>query len=331
MSSNTTLKKISQILDISISTVSRALKNHPDISEGTKKKVMELASTLEYEPNTYAIQLRTNNSKAFGLIVPSLSNFFYDSFIASVEEECRNIGYTLLILQSGDDPAIEVTNLKLCKQNRVSGIFACITPTTTDIVPFLKVQESNIPVIFFDKVPSFEACNKVCLADAAAAKLAAETIIQKKKKKVLALFGDTHLSITQKRLQSFTDTFNREWVEEKPITCFTLTTEEAHNTSLHYLKSTQKPDVIFCMSDEILIGTMKAIQQLGLHIPGDISVIALSTGFFPGLYHPEITYVETSGYKLGKLAITRMMGCLSGSTFIQELTLESILVEGGSL
>src|SRR5487761_2403022 len=106
MKNITTLKKISQSLNLSISTVSRALKNHPDISQHTKNKVIELANTLEYEPNTYAIQLRTNNSKAFGLIVPTISNYFYDSFIGAVEEECRRIGYSVLILQSGDDAAV---------------------------------------------------------------------------------------------------------------------------------------------------------------------------------------------------------------------------------
>src|SRR5882672_9153546 len=101
MRHDTTLKKISQILDISISTVSRALKNHPDISEKTKQKVLDLANTLEYEPNAYAINLRTNNGKIFGLIVPSVSYFFYDTFISSIEEECKKNGYSLMILQSG--------------------------------------------------------------------------------------------------------------------------------------------------------------------------------------------------------------------------------------
>ena len=86
---NTTLKKISEVLGLSISTISRALKNHPDISEKTKKKVVELAKALDYEPNASAIQLRTQHSKIFGLMVPTISNFFYDSFIASVEEESR--------------------------------------------------------------------------------------------------------------------------------------------------------------------------------------------------------------------------------------------------
>ena len=331
MKHNTTLKKISHILDLSISTVSRALKDHPDISDKTKRKVLDLASTLDYEPNTYAVNLRTNNSRVFTLMVPSVTYYFYDSFISSIEEECRKNGYSLMILQSGDDTETELTNIKLCRHNRVSGVFACITPGTSDIQPFLKLDDLDIPVIFFDKVPAFEACNKVCFADTQAAKIAAEAILMKKKKKVLGLFGNTNLSITKKRLEAFTGAFQLQNIKTKLITDFALSHDEAREKILHHLTAKNKFDTVFCMSDEILTGTMKAIQELGLQIPAGIAVISISNGIIPRLYYPEITYVETSGYKLGKLAFTRMMDCLSGNTFIQELIVEPVLVTGGSL
>ncbi|MEP6844947.1 MAG: LacI family DNA-binding transcriptional regulator [Panacibacter sp.] len=331
MSHNTTLKKISQILDISISTVSRALKNHPDISEKTKQKVVELAATLDYEPNANAINLRTNNSKIFALIVPSISYYFYDTFISSIEEECRKNGYSLMILQSGDEIETELSNIKLCRHNRVTGVFACITPNTIDITPFLKLEDADIPLIFFDKVPAYEACNKICMADAHAAKMAAELIVQKQKKKVVGFFGNKSLSITQKRLPAFTEFFQQTHTSTKLETDFALSFEEAYEKTIRYLSAKNAPDTIFCMSDEILTGVMKAILQLQVKIPQDIAVVALSNGIIPKIYYPQITYVETSGYKLGKLAFTRMMACLEDSTFTEELTIESILVEGGSI
>ena len=323
---NTTLKKISEVLGLSISTISRALKNHPDISEKTKQRVTELANALDYEPNANAIHLRTSKSNLFGLIVPTVSNFFYDSFIASVEEESRKNNYSLMILQSGDDPAIELDNLKLCRQNRISGLFACITSATTNMDPFYKMKDLDIPVIFFDKVPDVNNCNKVCVADTASATLAANAILSKKKKKILALFGNSQLSITKKRLAAFTHSIDKK---AKLMIHHAGSAAEANEITYSMLK--QKPDTVFCMSDEILTGAMKAIQQAKLRVPEDIAVIAISNGFIPTLYFPEITYVETSGYKLGKLAFSSMMACMAGSTFIQELTIESLLVEGGSL
>lgn len=332
MKTKATLKNISETLHISISTVSRALKNHPDISEETKRKVMELASVIEYEPNTHAINLRTNKSKIFGLIVPVISNYFYHSFIASVEEEARRIGYSLLILQSGDDPQIELENLRLCRLNRVAGVFVSIATHTKDIAAFLKMDEMDIPVIFFDKVPAFEACNKICLADAEAAGLAAELIISKNKKNVLAIFGNTELSITQKRQKVFSEIVSSHPSQINVILTNADSAEEALRLTIQFCSSAQLPDTIFSMSDEILTGVMRGIQQLKLKVPSDIAVLSIcNNNFIPTLYDPVITYIETSGSDLGKLAFKRMMDHQSGKTFVQQLTVPSKLVPGGSI
>lgn len=332
MKQQATLKNISKMLNLSISTVSRALKNHPDISDETKRKVLELATIMEYEPNAHAISLRTNKSNAFGLIVPVISNFFYHSFISAVEELSRKAGYSLITLQSSDDPAIELDNIKLCRLNRVAGVFVAITPFTKNIDPFLKLEQSDIPVIFFDKVPDYEACNKVCVADEDAALIAAEQISRHKKKNILAIFGNEGLSITKKRLSAFDTYFEKDNNDAAILHAFASTPAEARQLVMNHFKSGNKPDVIFSMSDEILTGVMKAVQQLKLSIPADTSIISISNdGFIPGLYNPEITYVETSGYELGKLAFKRMIDHLEGKTFVQQLILPSKYVEGGSL
>lgn len=326
-----TLKKIAETLNISISTVSRALKNHPDISIKTRQKVNELATTLDYEPNAYAIQLRTNKSNIFGLIVPSVSLFFYDSFISSVEEECRKSGYSLIILQTSDNPDIELDNLRLCRQNRVSGIFVCLSPHTKNIEPFLKLPKQDIPVIFFDKVPDDEETNRVCLADTQAARLAAEVLLEKKKKNILAIFGNVGLSITKRRLASFTEFMNQKGTGIKITYVHANHAQQANDLTKKYISTKKKPDAIFCMSDEILTGTMKAIQKAGIKIPQELGLLSMSNGFIPGLYHPEIDYIETSGYKLGKLAFTQMMASVNGTRFNQELTVDCTYIQGSSM
>ena len=331
---NTTLKKISEVLGLSISTISRALKNHPDISEKTKKKVVELAKALDYEPNASAIQLRTQHSKIFGLMVPTISNFFYDSFIASVEEESRKEGYSLIILQSSNNIDIENDNLKLCRQNRVTGLFACLSTGTKDMSSFLKMKDLEIKTIFFDIVPEITGLNKVCMADTSVGEIAAEAIIEAKKKDILAIFGNANLSITKKRELSFRQFFKLKSTATKLSIEYALDIENATEIALEYLTKNKTVDTIFCMSDEILIGVMKAIQKLKLNIPSEISVLAISNGFIPTLFYPPITYVETSGYKLGKLAFKQMMECLSNNGTQElafETTVESKLVKGGSL
>ncbi len=325
-----TLKRISEVLGLSISTVSRALKDHPDISANTKKRVHELADTLEYEPNINAISLRSKKNNVFGLIVPTLSGFFYDSFISAVEQECRPNGYSLMILQSSDDAEIEKNSLRICKQNRISGLFVCLSTQTNSMEAFDKFKEADIPLVFFDKVPEGNKYNKICVADEQAAKLAAELLLQKGSKKILSIFGNENLSITKTRFKAFQKIIS---LQKDAVTFneYCSSHEEAKKTTKQYFSKKIKPDAVFCMSDEILIGVMKSLNELKISIPEDVSVITLSDGFLPKIYTPEITYIETSGYKLGKLAFTKMMDCLNGNTEAEELFISSPLVKGGSM
>ena len=330
MSASTTLKTISSLLNISVSTVSRALKNHPDISEKTKKKVQELALMMDYEPNAHAISLRTNTSKLLGLIVPTLSNYFYTSFLTVLEEESRNKGYTLITFQSGDNSEIELENLRLCRINHIAGLFIAISPETKNIEAYTRLEKNGVPVIFFDKVPETDNCNKVRMADEEAAILAAESIIKSKRKKVLALFGNKEFSITKKRWQSFTDYMQKNEPSIEVSAVFVSSTDEAMYETEKNIKKI-KPDVIFCMSDEILAGTMKAIRQLKVIVPDKIAVIAISNGFIPQLFNPEITYIETSGMELGKLAFNRLMSYYNGNTNPQELIVPCRFIKGNSI
>jgi LacI family transcriptional regulator len=332
MKTNPTLKKIAEQLHLSISTVSRALKDHPDIAELTKRKVNELAELVEYDPNPYAVNLRTHNSKEFAVIVPSLSNFFYQSFIAAIEEQARKSGYSVMIFRSSDDPTIELELLKNCRHKRVSGIFIAITSQTTDIQPFLKLDHQGIPVVFFDKVPAYESCNRICVGDAHAAAIAAEHLLQKGINNVIGIFGDERLYITQLRLKKFQE------ILVNGSASLTILHASAADDAMKLTLKLQMPQNkneqrmgIFCMSDEILTGTMKAVQRNGWKIPNELALISISDGMIPKLYFPEISYAETSGQKLGKLAFDRMMKCIQGSSFAQTIIDQSVLIEGGSV
>lgn len=326
-----TLKRMSEVLGVSASTISRALKGHPDISEATKKKARELAEVLEYEPNNYAIELRTKKTNTLGIIVPVLDNFFYDSFIAAVEEDARQHGYAILIMQSRDQLQVESSCLQLFKKKMVTGLLASISIEIEDMTPFQKLKEAGIPVIFFDRVPTANGFYKVRQPDEKAAAIAAEVIIRKNKKSVLALFGHPHLSITQARLKSFKETFARLAPDTLIDIYYPESIEGAEELVLQLLRQGIKYDVIFGMGDLILIGTMRAIHEMNIEVPKEISIISISNGLIPTMYKPKITYVETSGHKLGKLAFAQMQSCLEQQSIAEEIFLDAILVEGGSI
>ena len=340
MSNPATLKKIAEALNISVSTVSRALSGHPDIASATKKKVIELSKLLDYEPNQFAVQLKTNNSKIWGIIVPELSNYFYDSFLSAIEEEARILGYSVIVMQSGDDPSIELSNLQFLKKNRVAGLFVSISSGTKEVDAFKRLMAANIPVVFFDRVPVEEDCDKVCFDDVQVAEMIARLIIAKQKKHVLAILWASRLvSTTRKREQAFRAYMQQYGPDISVQFSFQNELEkktdhilaEARQITRSALMGNNRPDTIFCSGDLTLIGVMEAIQEMELKTPDTIAVISLSNGFIPKLYYPKITHVETSGYKLGKLAYSRIMDYEKGNTQPRELFVESVLVEGQSI
>lgn len=332
MSNNATLKKISEHLNVSISTVSRALKDHPDVSPETKRRVKELATMLDYEPNAFAVNLRKKHSNLFAVIVPEISNFFYHSFIQAVEEESRRIGYSLMILQSMNDPEIEVQNLRLCRHNHVAGIFIAITDKTTSLLPFKKLEDLNIPLVFFDKVPEDDTYNKVSIADYDCGKMAAEHLLKGSSNNILAILGNSQLSITQRREKGFVDFCKAFAPTRKLEVIYASSAEEAKTIVLQYIENSQADHpAIFSMSDEIMCGVMKALNKLQLKLPDDVTMITISNGFLPSLFSPEVSYIKTSGYELGKLSFSRMTEILGGKKFIRENFLNSTYHPGGSV
>lgn len=327
-----TLKSIAEKLGLSISTVSRALKDHPDIKKETRDKVKQLAEKEEYEPNFMAVNLRTRKNKLFGLIIPKLSQFFYHSVISAIDEQVRLAGYSLLILQSNDTLEKEIENAKICLANRVDGLFVALSSETTTYQHFDKLIEKEIPVLFFDKVPSSDIYNKVSINDIEAASLAAREILVRSKKSILAVFGNSNLSISRKRNQGFVSTIEKFAPSTELMLMEASSSLEAQQNTERFLKNASKlPDVIFSMSDEILVGVMQTMMKLELKIPKEIGIITLSNGIVPDYYFPSISYVETSGAKLGKMCVHRMFEMLNGDPFIQEQFLGVHFIEKDSL
>lgn len=326
-----TLKKISDHLNISISTVSRALKDHQDVSQETKRRVKELAEMLDYEPNSFAVNLRKKHSDLFAIIVPEISSYFYHSFIQAVEEEARLLGNSIMILQSQNDPALESNNLKLCRYNHVAGVFIAINSKMENYEAFRKMEEWGIPTIFFDKVPSQGVFNKVCSADEQAGWLAAEKMAETGRKKIFAVMGSSTMSITQRREKGLRDYLQAKNVDVLLEVVYSDNGEEVGRILENYFDKEQPQTAIFCMSDEILCGTLRFLNNRKMRYPSDVSLLTISNGLLPKLFNPEISYVETNGSQLGKLSFSRMKEIMEGRKPVGENFLDCHYYPGGSL
>lgn len=326
-----TLKKISDHLSVSISTVSRALKDHQDVSAETKRRVKELAAMLDYEPNSFAINLRRKHSDLFAVIVPEISSYFFSSFIQAVEEESRKLGYSIMILQSQDDPEQEANNLKLCRYNQVAGVFIAINSNEENSLAYQKMEEWDIPLIFFDKVPSEGIYNKVCIADEAVGSLAAEKMVTSGRSKIFAILGCPSISITRRReigIRQYLQTHAPQITLE---VAYALDEAGAEVQLGRYFSEDQPGTVIFCMSDQVLCGALHFLNARNLRFPTDVSLLAVSNGFLPRLFNPQISYVETNGGKLGKATFGKMKELMENRKLVNESFMDCPYFEGGSL
>jgi len=163
--SQITIKDIARELGISPSTVSRAMKNHPDISQKTKDSVRDLAEKYHYKPNAVALSLRSSKTHMIGVVIPKVVHFFFSSVISGIEHVANDAGYNVLICQSDENEEREITSIQTLTSSRVDGILASVSKDTTDFTHFKELLENNIPLVFFDRAVSEVNTDKVIIDD----------------------------------------------------------------------------------------------------------------------------------------------------------------------
>lgn len=299
-----TIKDIAKLLEINPSTVSRALKDHPDISQETRAKVKRIADDLGYVPNLQAISFRNRKSHLIGLILPDMNMFFFPPVISAIEEKVRQEGYNLIVLHSNNQLEREQENVRICQRLGVEGLLVSLTSESSTLDHFTELVDQGVPVILFDRVNDDYDLPTVIIHDEAVAWEAVSHLANKGRKRICGLFGDPKLSISKLRKEGFL----------KSLQEFGLTVEErllihAYDYN-HAAKEVEKvlekpdwPDAIFTMSDTLLVGAMMALQKFHAKIPEDIAIISISHGEMPRFFNPQVSYVQHSGTRVGATAI----------------------------
>lgn len=294
-----TIKDLADLLQISTSTVSRALSNHPDISDAVKKRVKEAAETFNYVPNDFAINFRKKSSKVIGLIIPKMSMFFIPSIIEGISAKFNKEGYQFFILSSEESLEIEKENLQTCANSRVDGVLISLTSKTQDFAHFKKLDDLGIPVVLFDKSLSEQKYDQVVFNNEKDAEECAKKLVNYQCKNILAIFGDKDLEITEKRRKSFENYLNNySEINYKSIFCDSA---EMVKEKLEIILEYEKFDGIFAMSDETLAGLNFALKIKGLSAK-PYKIIAISEGIFPKYLNPHYEFEKNDGIKMGMMA-----------------------------
>ena len=299
------------MLNISTSTVSRALKDHPDISSSVKLKVKEAAETFNYVPNDFAISFRKNSSKVIGLIVPEISIFFLPSIINGISSVLNKEGYRFFILSSDDSYETEKEHIETCINSRVDGILISLTKETKDGEHLKKLKEMEIPVIIFDKTVPQQSFESVIFDNIKTAELCAQKLIDQGCKNILAIFGDENLEITQSRLRSFENKISQSSdIQLEIIFCKSA---DIVKQKLDIFLDDHSFDGFFAMSDETLMGLHSSLIKRSLNNTNK-KVVAISEGTLPKYLDETYEYQINDGYEMGTFAAKKLMETIKRTT-----------------
>ncbi|MBN2519416.1 MAG: LacI family DNA-binding transcriptional regulator [Bacteroidales bacterium] len=298
-----TIKDIAKQMGVSPSTVSRALKDHPDIGYETREAIKKLAKELNYKPNLIALSLRHSKTYTIGVIIPEMVHYFFSTVISGIEEVAHEAGYNVMICQSNENFDREVSNAQALLAARVEGLLVSISKTTNNYEHFQNLIENQIPIVFFDRdCPGMET-NRILVDDFEGAYQATEHLIKMGCKHIAHLYAPQHLEIGKKRLEGFLKALrdnNLEPDNNLIIKCDLH--EEALEIVPRLLKLPVRPDGIFAVNDNAAAGALIAIKNSKLKIPEDIAVIGFSNSLISTVTDPPLSSVEQHGFEMGKKA-----------------------------
>jgi DNA-binding LacI/PurR family transcriptional regulator len=302
-SAQITIKDIAKKLGISPSTVSRALKDHPDISAKTKKAVSELAQKLKYEPNAIALSLQSSRSNVIGLIIPEIVHYFFSQVISGIEDVANDAGYHVMICQSNESYIREVKNVQALLASRIDGLLVSVSKETRDFSHFRNLKKKNIPIVFFDRICKEIDSDRVIVDDFTGAYKAVEHLICTGCKRIAHLSTNQNLLIGLNRYEGYLKAlkdFGLPVDERLIVRCDTH--KAARLVTKRLIYELHPPDGIFAVNAQTAIGAIQTIKENGLRIPEDIAVVGFSNDIYCTMTDPQLTSVDQFGYLMGQKA-----------------------------
>ncbi len=305
----TTLKVIAQQLDLSISTVSRALKDHPSISFATKELVKNCAKELNYYPNIFARGFRLHRSQVLGVIVPNISHDFTSTILKGILDEGEKLGYRIIIFESKNDEKKQEEMLETMIRFGVDGIMMSLTKKTKDISYILNIM-SQVPLVLFDKVSNKVPCSQVVIDDEMAAYHAVEHLINIGKKRI-AIIKETENSYnSEKRHHGYLralNEYNLEIDDKIILSVEDISFEKGRHLGNYLLSMKKKPDGLFAITDSAAVGAIKSFSESNIKIPDQIAVVGFSNSKSCKIINPELSSVEQPGEKIGSVSLRTLI------------------------
>ncbi len=306
----TTLKEIAETLGISITTVSKALKNYSDVSAKTKKTVIALAEELNYTPNSFAVNLRTKESKTIGLIIPEVVHHFFSNVINGIIAEAEKEGYLVIILQSNESLELEKKQVALLINKRVDGIIMSLSNESNNDLHIKEILRKEIPFVQFDKISKLIPSSKVIINDRKAAMEAVQHLIDKGCKKIAHIRGPENPQNAIDRFLGYKSALEKNGIvyDSKLVyTCTNVTFEEGIEFAKQIIEEHPDVDGIFVITDLVAVGVLAYFNEKGIRVPKQIAVIGFSNWFMSQVITPKLSTVDQPSYEMGVTAFNVLL------------------------
>lgn len=302
MKKNFGIKDIAQMLNISVSTVSRALRDAHDVNPETRKKVLKLTEKLNFKPNKNAAALASGNTKNIGVVLPFITNYYFSTVISGIQEEAYEQGYNIILYLTHDDVEREKKLLKNIAMTSLDGLLISISSNSDIQDHFQNLLKNGLPIVFFDRVPPIAEVSKVMQSDFDGAYLATSHLIENGYKKIAHIAGPENLNFTQERLRGYRQALQHANIKDQPnYTVFSgFDQTSGFNDTLNLLKLTCPPDAIFAVNDRKAVGAIQALKSLKLKVGIDFAVIGFTNDPIATVIEPNLTTIEEPAFEIGK-------------------------------
>lgn len=321
-----TIYDLAQELNVSPSTISRALNNHSSIGKKTKEAVQKLAKELGYRPNSLASSLRTNRSNTIGIIVPWINRPFISSLISGIEAAARQAGYHVIITQSSDSTESEIENLKALYDSRISALIVSLAMQTADYKHFDLFSDNDIPIVFVDRIPLLKGVHQLQINNFKAAYEATEHLIEQGCTRIAHFGGARHQLIYEDRRLGYLAALKNHGLEVDEhiiLEAESLSGEEGYRLTADIMGIDSPPDAIFCANDTSAVSAIQYAKKHGIRIPEDLAIIGFNNDPVCEIIDPALSSIEHPAMEMGERAVQQVLALLDDS---DNLTKENRLV-----
>lgn len=309
-----TIYDIADRLNVSIATVSRALKDDPVVSKKTRKKVYEVAEEMGYRSNHFARNLRQQHTRTIGLIVHELNSNFITSVLAGIEKVTAEAGYDLIITHSSESVEKEAANAKNLFHKRVDGVIASLSFDTEDLSHFQRFVDKGVPVIFFDRVEQNSDNTSVIIDNYKCGYQAAKHLIEQGCKRIAHITSSLKRNVYAQRYRGYRDALfdNNVSFDESLLIINDLSEQKAIDSTSQLLKLNPLPDGLFITNDFVAAVCIRTLKEHGINIPEDIAIVGFNNDAIGKLIEPQLTTIDYPGKEMGEITARNLIDHLLG-------------------